>query len=101
MGYPPFTALLNIVVRSNRAPHAASEAQAVATALRAAARGHYRVLGPAAAPLARLHGDFRQQVLMKGQRAAMRAAARAVLTQRYGAVRWPGVVVDVDPTSLM
>jgi len=101
MGYPPFTALLNIVVRSNRAPRAASEAQAVATALRAVARGHYRVLGPAAAPLARLHGDFRQQVLMKGQRAAMRAAARAVLTQRYGAVRWPGVVVDVDPTSLM
>jgi primosomal protein N' (replication factor Y) len=101
MGYPPFSALLNIVVRSNQAARAASEAQALATALRAAARGRYRVLGPAAAPLARLHGDFRQQVLMKGQRAAMRAATRAALTERYGEVRWPGVVVDVDPTSLM
>jgi primosomal protein N' (replication factor Y) (superfamily II helicase) len=101
MGYPPFLALLNMVVRSREAPRAASEARAIAADLRAEARGRYRVLGPAAAPLARLHGDYRQQILMKGQRAAMRAAARTVLTQRYGAVRWPGVTVDVDPTSLM
>jgi hypothetical protein len=38
---------------------------------------------------------------MKGQRSAMRAAARDALTRRYGSVRWPGVSVDVDPTSLM
>jgi len=101
MGYPPFAALVNIVVRSSQAAHAATEARAIASDLRAEAGGHYRVLGPAAAPLARLHGEFRQQILMKGQRGAMRRAARAVLTQRYGAVRWPGVIVDVDPASVM
>jgi hypothetical protein len=31
----------------------------------------------------------------------MRAATREALIERYGAVRWPGVAVDVDPVSLM
>jgi len=31
----------------------------------------------------------------------MRGAVRKALVDRYGAVRWPGVVVDVDPISVM
>ena len=101
MGYPPFAALVNIVVRSGDAQRAIAESRAIAADLRAAAGGRYRVLGPAAAPLARLHSEFRQQILLKGQRGAMRSSVRAALTQRYGAVRWPGVSVDVDPASVM
>jgi len=101
MGYPPGTALLNLVVRGRQAGPAAREADAIAKGLRSLAPGRFRVLGPASAPLARLRQEHRFQVLLKGSRGAMREAVRRVLVERYGAVRWPGVAVDVDPVSVM
>jgi primosomal protein N' (replication factor Y) len=101
MGYPPATALLNVVLRAREPSVAAAGASTLAQQLRAAAGGRYRVLGPAQAPLARLRGEHRFQVLLKGQRRAMREAVRDALVGRYGEVRWPGVAVDVDPVSVM
>ncbi len=99
MGYPPTTALVNIVVRSEDASRASNEAEALGRALRGGAG--YRVLGPARAPLARLRQEHRWQLLLKGRRGAMRDAVRKALVERYGAVRWPGVAVDVDPLTVM
>ena len=101
MGYPPVTALVNVIVRSADGAKGATEADALARALRAAAGGRYRVLGPAHAPLARLRNEHRFQVLLKGHRPAMRDAVRAAMTARYGEQRWPGVAVDVDPLTVM
>ncbi|HET9316482.1 MAG TPA: primosomal protein N' [Vicinamibacteria bacterium] len=102
MAYPPSAALLNLVVRGKEAEPTAREADALARRLReGAAAGKYRVLGPARAPLAKLRQDHRFQVLMKGGRAAMREAVRSAMVERYGEVRWPGVVIDVDPLSVM
>ena len=101
MGYPPVTALVNLIVRAADGAKGATEADAVARALRASAGGRYRVLGPAHAPLARLRNEYRFQVLLKGQRPAMRDAVRAAMTTRYGEQRWPGVAVDVDPLTVM
>ncbi len=67
----------------------------------APAHGRYRVLGPARAPLARLRQEHRFQILLKGQRKAMRDAVRRALVARYGETRWPGVAVDVDPLTVM
>jgi len=101
MAYPPAGALLNLLVRARDAGPGAREADALGRRLRDAARGRYRVLGPARAPLARLRGEHRFQILLKGQRAAMRAAVKGALVERYGASRWPGIAVDVDPVSVM
>jgi primosomal protein N' (replication factor Y) len=101
MGYPPVTALVNVIVRAGDAGKGAAEAEALARALRAAAGGRYRVLGPAHAPLARLRGEHRFQVLLKGHRPAMREAVREALEARHGPQRWPGVSVDVDPLSVL
>jgi primosomal protein N' (replication factor Y) len=101
MGYPPTAALVNVVLRSPDPARAGREADAVAAALRKAGPGRFRVLGPARAPLARLKGEHRYQILLKGDRASMRAAVREVLTERFGVLRWPGVVVDVDPVSVL
>ncbi len=101
MGYPPGTALVNLVVRGREATLAAREADAIAKGLRALAPGRFRVLGPASAPLARLRQEHRFQLLLKGGRGAMREAVRRVLVERYGAIRWPGIAVDVDPVSVM
>jgi primosomal protein N' (replication factor Y) len=101
MGYPPVTALLNIVIRSRDPREGAVAADGLGRRLREAAPGRFRVLGPARAPLARLRQEHRFQILLKGRRAAMRTAVREALVERYGEVRWPGVAVDVDPVSVM
>jgi primosomal protein N' (replication factor Y) (superfamily II helicase) len=102
MAYPPSASLLNLVVRDKDPGAAAREADWLARRLREGAGGdRYRVLGPAKAPLAKLRQDHRFQILMKGRRAAMREAVRGAMTERYGEVRWPGIVVDVDPLSVM
>jgi primosomal protein N' (replication factor Y) len=101
MGYSPAAALVNLLLRSSDAAEAAEGAEALARRLRGEAQGRYRVLGPARAPLARLRGEHRWQILLKGGRPAMREAVRRALVERFGPVRWPGVSVDVDPMSLM
>jgi primosomal protein N' (replication factor Y) len=101
MAYPPLAALVNLVLRAKDAAQGAKEADVLARRLREGAPGRYRVLGPAFAPLARLRGEHRFQILLKGRRAAMREAVRAALVERYGESRWPGIAVDVDPVSVM
>ena len=101
MGYPPQAALLNLVVRSEDPARGRTEAEALAAALRASAPGRYRLLGPAHAPLARLRSEHRFQILLKGHRPKMRDAVRLALVARYGEQRWPGIVVDVDPLTVM
>jgi primosomal protein N' (replication factor Y) len=101
MGYPPLTALVNLIVRSRDGVKGATEADALAKALRTSAEGRYRVLGPAHAPLARLRSEHRFQILLKGHRPAMRKAVRDALVARHGGQRWPGITVDVDPLTVM
>jgi primosomal protein N' (replication factor Y) len=101
MGYPPAAALVNLVFRSADAAKAQADAEAVARELRGRAPGRFRVLGSAPAPLSRLKGEHRYQVLLKGDRAGMRSAVREVLDARFSPQRWPGVAVDVDPVSVL
>jgi primosomal protein N' (replication factor Y) len=101
MGYPPVAALVNLIVRAVDEQKGRDAVAALGATLRVRAHGRYRVLGPARAPLARLRQEHRFQILLKGQRKAMREAVRAALVARYGETRWPGVAVDVDPLSVM
>ena len=101
MGYPPVAALVNVVFRSRDADQASDGAEALAQRVRVDAPGHFRVLGPAFAPLAKLRQEHRFQVLLKGDRASMRESVRRALVQQFGAVRWPGVAVDVDPLTVL
>jgi primosomal protein N' (replication factor Y) len=60
-------------------------------------------MGPAPAPLERLRGEFRVQVLLKGRsRAAIRngVAEAAGLIERRG-LRPDAVTIDVDPVSTL
>jgi primosomal protein N' (replication factor Y) len=101
MAYPPTVALVNVVVRASEAGPGARGADALARRLRETARGRFRVLGPAHAPLARLRSEHRFQVLLKGHRPAMREAVRQALVEAHGPQRWPNVTVDVDPLTVM
>jgi len=101
MGYPPAASMVNVVIRADRAAAGAQTADVLARRLRESARGRFRVLGPAHAPLARLRREHRFQVLLKGHRPSMRDAVREALTGVFGPSRWTKVGVDVDPLSVM
>jgi primosomal protein N' (replication factor Y) len=101
MDYPPRVALVNVIVRSTRLAKAQKASMEIARELRRKAGDSFRVLGPAAAPLSRLREEHRWQILLKGRRTAMREAVRSALVHRFGDMQWTGVIVDVDPNSLM
>jgi primosomal protein N' (replication factor Y) len=102
MRYPPFSALANCLVRSRNQEEAMRMAAELGRFLQPAPEG-LRVLGPAEAPVARLRGEYRYQLLLK-------SAARRLLNETLHRIRrfageaaWPAgaLVIDVDPVSLM
>lgn len=102
MRYPPLVALINTVVRARTFSGAMADAADIVERLRRAddGRGEVRVLGPAPAPLGKLRGEYRAQLLIKGSnRTRMREALQAALAERPELQR--RVVVDVDPLSVL
>jgi primosomal protein N' (replication factor Y) len=101
MKYPPLTSLVNLVVKGASLAEAMTDAASLAERLRSRAEaGRYGVLGPAPAPVAKLRGEFRAQVFLKGrQRARMRDAVLAALEAEPDLRR--RVTVDVDPLSVL
>ena len=103
--YPPFARMVALRVEGENAEQTASVARALgqrmARALPRAAAG-VRLLGPAPAPIARIRGKTRWQLLLKAPtHAALSApldAAEAMLADVPSAVK---VVIDVDPGALL
>ena len=99
MHYPPEVALVSAVVRAPTFNQAMQDAAELAQGARARSN-QFTVLGPASAPLGRLRGQYRAQLLLKGpQRGEMRRALLATLEGRGELKR--RVVIDVDPLSML
>jgi primosomal protein N' (replication factor Y) len=104
MRYPPFVALINVLVKHSEFAKAATMATDLARSIRAAdARNVLKVLGPAPAPLARLKGEHRLQVLIKTRyrREAREALDAAMLKLKEAGHDLRMATVEVDPVSLM
>ena len=108
MSYPPYTRLIQIIVSHGTAATACDIAKQIGAALKAQCLGHdltsqVRILGPAPAPLEKLRGKFRYQILIKAKPAcdavSLLAAAYEELGARRVALKYSSV--DVDPLSLM
>lgn len=103
LGYPPFGHLAAIQLSALTETVLETAADQAATELRklkAQAGLRVEILGPAAAPLYRLRGRFRQQILLKsGQRGDLH---RLLQLYRKGRVAIPAVreTVDIDPVDL-
>ena len=97
--YPPFSELAAVLVSSPARERAEAEAARIGEAARREAGG-LRISGPAPAPLERLQGRWRFQVLLRaGDRRTLLGALEACIPDRPPAgVR---VAVDVDPQDLM
>ncbi len=99
MKYPPIVSLVNTVVRARTFAGAMDDAAAVVDKVREA-DGELRVLGPAPAPLGKLRGEYRAQLLIKGtNRKRIRERLQTALATRPDLQK--RVVVDVDPLSVL
>jgi len=100
--YPPFTALASVIVRDRKVENAIRWSRALAACLAPYEGRGVKVLGPAAAPLARLRKEYRFQFVLKSpQRAALGKALSAALDFcAKKEIPDSAVLVDVDPTSL-
>jgi primosomal protein N' (replication factor Y) len=101
MRYPPLVSLINVIVRARTFAGAMDDAADVVQKLRESESDRsFTVLGPAPAPLGRLRGEYRAQLLVKGtNRKRMREALRSALEERPDLAR--RTVVDVDPVSVL
>ena len=103
MAYPPFTSLANVIVRDTSIEKAILWSRQLSQYFSPHDGEKVRVLGPAAAPLARLKREHRFQFLLKSPK-------RSVLTKLLGGalaycdakeIPQTAVLVDMDPLSLL
>ena len=103
MHYPPFTALANVLVRSDKLEEAMHYSGLLGRWFESQSKQDIRVLGPAAAPIVRLKRDYRYHFLLKSpSREKLNSLLRAML-QHAVKMKIPrtNVVIDVDAVSLM
>ena len=103
MHYPPFAALANVVVQSERLEEATGWSSVLGKWFERTRLEKVRVLGPAAAPIVRLKRIYRYHFVLKSaERQALGAALRAMLkfaeTQN---IPRRNLIADVDAVHLM
>jgi primosomal protein N' (replication factor Y) len=103
MKYPPFSALANVLVRSDDLEYALTASGTLGRWFAGTRNPRVRVLGPAAAPIARLKRDYRYHFVLKSEsRSALHSTLQAML--RHAAEKKlprTNMIVDVDALSLV
>jgi primosomal protein N' (replication factor Y) len=109
MGYPPFARLINFRLEGNAEPktlrYAKMMEQIVCRILQQNKKfqGQVEVLGPTPAPLARLKGKCRFQMLLKGKKWSILHHLTEQVLEKAEEVSIPGVklIIDVDPVNML
>ena len=101
--FPPFRHIVKLVLRSrneNRVQDAAKGFKSFLDKRLSAKGGNVEIIGPAPAPVSKVRGFFRWNILLKGKnRSIMCESLRKALT-RYRRPRGVILTVDVDPMSM-
>ncbi len=100
--YPPFAALASVLIRDKKIENAIKWSRALASYFAQFENSGVKILGPAAAPLARLRREYRFQFILKArQRAALsRVLSGALDFCAAKEIPEAAVIVDVDPANL-
>ena len=99
--YPPFTHFIAILLRGRNEKEVSKASAELSELLEERCPDTIKVLGPIPAPLPKIRGKFRYQLILKGSRPdELRALLKESLTCLH---REKGVevVVDVDPVSML
>jgi len=103
MHYPPYSALANVVIRSDKLDQALEWSGILGKWFEKTRHEGIRVLGPAAAPIVRLKRDYRYHFVLKSaSREKLNSLLRSMLacaTQQK--IPRSQVIVDVDAVWLM
>ncbi|HYN23722.1 MAG TPA: primosomal protein N' [Pyrinomonadaceae bacterium] len=102
--YPPFVALASLLIHGADQSRVRSDAVALRKEMDLANKDRTcRILGPAPAPLARLKGEHRMQLLVKSQsrRQLRQVVDRALAKAANRGLNLRGVNLEIDPVSLM
>lgn len=100
-GFPPFSRMARIVVRSRDRDHCVGAARELARKGAAALPADVELLGPAECALGMIAGSYRWQILL---RAASLAKLHASMRSLLGGYKTPSSVrleVDIDPVQLL
>ena len=103
MHYPPFTAVSNVLIRSDKLDHALRYSGEIGHWFQRTRMEGVRVMGPSAAPITKLKRDYRYHFVLKSQsREKMNGVLRAMLKfADENDIPRTNVVADVDALSLM
>ena len=102
LNYPPYAEMANVIIRGSNEADALERSTEMGLLMQPAPEG-VKVMGPAAAAVARIKNEYRYQMLLK-------AATRKRLNQVLGDLRrfahnekWnaTSLMIDVDPITLM
>ena len=103
MHYPPYNAIANVLIRSEKLDEALTWAGELGRWFEKTRHEGIRVLGPAAAPITRLKRDYRYHFILKSpSREKMNALLRGMLAEAAARkIPCTQVIVDVDAVWLM
>jgi len=103
MHYPPYSALANVLVRSDKLDEVLQWSGTLGKWFESTRHEGIRVLGPAAAPILRLKRDYRYHFVLKSEsREKLNALLRAMLAHAVQQkIPRTQVIVDVDALWLM
>ncbi|HTW57053.1 MAG TPA: primosomal protein N' [Terriglobales bacterium] len=103
MHYPPYSALANVLVRSDKLDEALQWSGILGKWFDSTRHEGVRVLGPAAAPIVRLKRDYRYHFVLKSpSREKLNTTLRAMLAHAAARkIPRTQVIVDVDALWLM
>jgi primosomal protein N' (replication factor Y) len=103
MAYPPFSSLANVIVRDTDLEKAIRWSRQLSEYFSPHDGKGLRILGPAAAPLARLKREHRFQFLLKSPKRSLlaRVLGGAMTFLELKEIPETAALVDMDPLSLM
>ncbi|OGW52896.1 MAG: primosomal protein N', partial [Nitrospirae bacterium RBG_19FT_COMBO_55_12] len=104
LGYPPISRIIKLEFKSANESYAAEAAKTARDRIRSLVKGKgIVILGPAPAPISRVRGQYRfQMLLLSSRREELRrlvVEGKNAVEEKYG--RKCKVIVDVDPVNLM
>jgi len=103
MAYPPFTSLANVIVRDTHLEKAIRWSRQLSEYFSPHDGKGLRILGPAAAPIAKLKKEHRFQFLLKSPKRSLlgKVLSGAMTYLELKEIPETAVLVDMDPLSLM
>jgi primosomal protein N' (replication factor Y) len=104
LGYPPFGAMVRLVIRGARDASTKAFAEEIAKRMQQHAENAptaVRILGPAPAPMSKLRGSYRYQIQMHSTAGALLRDVVRRATSELKAPEEVAWIVDVDPLDMM